>query len=704
MTAPAATWLSVAEVAARAGISQRSVQLAVRASERGRSWRGCRLVVRRTVRQTGGGAGGATYEIREDSLPADLCRAIPALVDSPPPPAVAGTGTSIMVDDAAPLPLPPAEPGHAGCVDGRYAIVRPALEHPGGSRERARAIADIARAAGTAPSTLRSWIRAYDEQGRRGLRRRVRADKGCRKYPIGRAWAEAVGPHLAGEAIAAIAAAATLHIRSLWAGNARYGAGTVRRLASARLEDLTAAALAAAGVELDRRALRAACKMPERMVRKERRKYRNLAHFEQDRKTWSDTSRPRIRRTIEGLAPMDVVVADVHHLDILLPREDGSTYTPKLIVFMDLATGRLSWSPVFLSKGQAVRQEHVIEAFCAMAADPRWGVPSILYCDRGSEFGWVDLIDDAMRLNIQVRHCDDSGTADHFRQRASAVVRSLPYNAAAKGMLEGAFGKLEGGALSMIRGHIGGDRMNQPTANLGRKPTPFPGGEAEFRRVVALAMAWYDTQPQHGALTGRSPRQVFAEFVEAGWQPTVMELAELRIVLSRPVTRTVRQGAFKFKRALYTAEALWGVAAGTRATVLVPLVGGHDSLAVRDEQGKFLCWAERERPFFPIDREGTAERSRRDRVAAAAMRDLRKETPRVDPEQLMADAVAREDPAPTPEIGHVIRVSDDIEKIARAGAASPEDRRKAAEAEYERRRAEDLANWRNFKRKIGAGG
>ncbi len=701
MTTPAATWLSVAEVARRFGMSERSARRGVKRWKAGSRWRGIKPEVREAAHRNGGGTSGVSYEVREDSLPPDLRPGARSAAETSPP-AVAETGASIVADPLAPL-LPSGIAGHAGYVDGRYAIIRSALEHPRGSRERARAIAEISRATGTAPSTLRGWIRAYGEDGRRGLRRRERADKGCPKYPIGKAWAETVGPHLAGEEMAAIAAAATARIRSLWAENTTYGRGEVRRAASARLEDLTAAALAAAGVALDRRALRAACAVPERIVKKERLKYRNLAHFEKDRKTWSDNSRPRIRRTIEGLDPMAIVVADVHHLDHLLVREDGSTYTPKLIAFLDLATGRLFWSLVFLPKGQAVRQEHVIEAFVAMAADPQWGVPAILYCDRGAEFGWVDLIDDAMQLNIQVRHCDDSETAAHFRERSRSVVRSLPYNAAAKA-IEGVFGKLESGALSMIRGHIGGDRMNKPTANLGRKPEPFPGGEAEFRRVFALGMEWYETKPQNGTLKGRSPRQAFSEFVGAGWQPTVMELAELRIVLSRPVTRTIRQGGFRFKRAWYTAEALWGRAAGTRVPVLVPLVGGHDSLAVRDENGGFLCWAERERPFFPIDTEGSAESGRRNRAAAETMRNLRKGVPRVDLEELMADLVAREDPAPTPEIGHVIRVSDDIEKIARAGAASPEDRRKAEEAEYERRRAEDLARWRDFKEKIGARG
>ena len=92
MTAPTATWLSVAEVAARGAISQRSVRLAIRTCERGGRWRGTRLVVRTVASDTGGGTGGISYRVREDSLPAELRGTVPAVSGDGLAPAVRENG------------------------------------------------------------------------------------------------------------------------------------------------------------------------------------------------------------------------------------------------------------------------------------------------------------------------------------------------------------------------------------------------------------------------------------------------------------------------------------------------------------------------------------------------------------------------------------------------------------------------------------
>ncbi len=69
------------------------------------------------------------------------------------------------------------------------------------------------------------------------------------------------------------------------------------------------------------------------------------------------------------------VIGDVHPADIYYTRADGSTATAKLIAWPDVANHRLRVLPVFLEKGEGVRQEHVIQSFIEMAGDPLWACP-----------------------------------------------------------------------------------------------------------------------------------------------------------------------------------------------------------------------------------------------------------------------------------------------------------------------------------------
>lgn len=63
---------------------------------------------------------------------------------------------------------------------------------------------------------------------------------------------------------------------------------------------------------------------------------------------------------------------DVHPVDVLVARSDGSTATPRLLGFMDIATGRVWCELVFLDKRGRVRNVDLIEAFAAMAMHPAW--------------------------------------------------------------------------------------------------------------------------------------------------------------------------------------------------------------------------------------------------------------------------------------------------------------------------------------------
>ena len=682
-------WLSAREFAGIALIDSRSSSRILSRAHEGHPWRGHRLEVRKV--RGGRGRAGWSYEVRADSLPDELRAEVPAL--AAPPPSDAPPAADI------------AESG-AALIRWRYEAIQSALGHDAGSEERARAIAAASqverrhpsdRVARVSAGTIRRWIAAYEEDGMAGLRRKPPANRGRARVCISRVWDAAVPFDDATKA--RIAEAVARDIRSLWAATTDCGWPHIARLASVTLAKETAAA----GFDPGPKRLRKLCRVPRGLVERGR-PHRAVAVHDRDRKRWVDESVPRVRRTRGGRRPMEIVIGDVHPIDILLVRDDGSSYTPKLIAWLDWATNRVFGYPVFLPKGKAVRQEHVIEAFVAMAADARWGVPEHLYLDNGGEYNWAAFVEDAMQLNSRMRLLgDDRELAGAVRARRSAIVKALPYNAAAK-PIESAFATLEGGFLSLLPGWIGGDRMKKKTANLGREPAPYPGGEAAFRRSLALMLEAYETHPQSGALEGRSPRQAFADRVAEGWKRTDIDPGALRAVFSRAEPRTIRQGTFAFKGARYTARELQRLPAGTKVTVRIPVAGGTGRLAVLDERGDYLCIAEPVRGFDIFDTEGAREAAAGRREARAGIEALRAGTDRVDLQSRVAEAVGREDPAPVPERESLIDLGGAWERIGREMARCPADRKAAEVADYERRQAKRIADAEAVLKKIRASG
>lgn len=636
-----APWLTVAEFAAEAGIGQRAARIALSRALDGAPWRGSRLIVRAVP--SPGGRRGIAYQVRADSLP----------------------GASFVTPD---LHLPDPAPPPSGSVAAfRYDIIRPALGHPRGSAERRRAMEAAAevvrdhpggRRARVSVATLKRWIAAHERGGYAGIIPAPRADRGRRAVAITRAWDTAVPFDDATKA--RIAADLEHYVRSLWATTTEAGWKKIARFASARLVKLTEGA----GFTADRGRLKAICKLSHHFVVRQRR-YRAVAIHDQDAKQWHDRHRGRIRRTCEGRAPMEIVAGDVHPMDVLLPRPDGSTFTAKLIAFHDLATNRVFAHPVFLPKGEGVRQEHVIEALIAMTQDHRWGVPQVLYLDNGGEYGCLDLVADAFRLTTEVRALqDDTEFREDLLNRRSAIVRALPYNASAKA-IEGVFGSLEKGVFSMLPGWIGGNRMAKKTANVGRAPAPYPHGEAAFRDDLRNALAVYETHPQEGALAGRSPREAYEAAVAAGWRRMDISRGALMAAFGRDDSRKLVQGKFRFGGEWYTAPELQALPAGTALHLRIPLCGDRSEIPVMDGKS-LLCMAAVDKPFDVLDPEGAREAGRRHTRARAGVESLRADTGPVDMREVLAELAADEGPGATPESAGTIRLGEGFEAIGRA--------------------------------------
>ena len=653
-------WLTAEQYAAALGIGARNARLALsRAYHHGRPHRGRKLTVRRVWSPSGrGGAAGWTFLVSADCL-ADLAPAAPE-----PPPA----------DE------PPPNPRVTFCMD----VIRPALAHPPGSAARGEAIRTAARAVRIHPNgrrapvperTIFHWIAGYEKHGIGAFLRRTGPPRRhqCR---ITRRWEKAVT--FDPDTRAGIVQEIEDYTRSLWRSTLISGWQQIVRMASVRLARLT---VEAGYTGPDRKRI---CKLSRRYVERHRH-YRLVAMYEQDRKQYEDKIRPRIMRTREGRHPMQIVVCDVRHSDTLMKRPDGSTFTPKAIAFEDWATNRTFQYPVFLAKGEGVRQSHIVEAFIAMVLHPQWGMPQVLYLDNGGEYRAIDLVAELLRRVTTVRLLnDDPGFAEDLAERRNSIARAQPHNAPAKSIEPGfaRFQKVE----STMPGFIGGDRMKKKTANVGRAPETYPGSQDDFRKDIQLRLDYLETSPLE-CFGNRTPREIYTEACEAGWRPVTMTRGALLARFAKTKPCTVRQGRFKYKKRPYTDDALYGLPPTADVWLRIPIIGLDWGIPVmtRNAEGEeeLLCVATEDRPFDILDTAGAKEASRRRGIANRAVKALRDDTDKVDMREAMAECIADHAPAPTPDALGPMRDSPAIEKAGRALERDPLERQSETDRQDE---------------------
>ncbi len=338
-----------------------------------------------------------------------------------------------------------------------------------------------------------------------------------------------------------------------------------------------------------------------------------------DAKRFHD-GRPGVRRTIEGMEPMELVFGDVHHGDILVRRDDGSIATLKMIAWLDVATQRVWIDAVLLEKGKGVTQAHVGASLTRMML--AWGVPGRLYVDNGKEYGFTHLLDDVLKLRR-------FGLVD-AGDRSSGTTYALPYNGRAK-PIEAVFANLEKNHFRQIPGWIGGERMRKKTANVGREPEPFPGTASLAGDFVAAMVAIYHRLPQkRGQLKGRSPDQAYADALAAGWTMTAIDPDALLWAFSEEKSRRVQRGCIQHKGEVYTCPELQAYL-GEHVSIRVPKFGEWSRLPVCDNRGELIGYAEPDRPYRYLDTAGALEsKTRADRKRRAVMA-LDRSVPDVSP-------------------------------------------------------------------------
>lgn len=620
-----ALWISSEEFRALAEISERNAREALKRCYEGGSWRKHSLLVRTVKGQ--GGASGKSYQVRVDTLPPALYikwlekrkTALPA-----PAPRL---GDPI----AMPAQIDPQAAKRQAEIDWKARILAPAMAYDEHSPGRIQIMKEIAakphigldgKPKDVKLRTLYEWIERIKEAGGlHGLARKPRLEKPDR-HLICRTWDKACP--LPEPVKQEIAREIEIYVRSLWA-QGTPGWSDCNQFASSKLLELSqAAGWGSATIE--------ACMIGRYYVDKHS-ETKQIAIKEKDAKLWFDNHTPRVQRSRDGYRPGDIMVGDVHPVDILVRREDGSEATYRLIAWLDIATNDLFCTMVLLPPGKGITQAHIAESFAAMIQ--AWGLPRLLMLDNGSEYSWAELkrgfwelAELAKDMRLLMRSGDDVTLIvddDGLDARPDPILRALPHRPCSK-PIEGIFGVLEQ-LLSMLPGWIGGDRMNKRTHKMGKAPKPFPGTPEKFEALFYQALAYYRTKPQKG-LGNRSPDRTRADFnAQGGRLPPSVPLEVLVFALSEEKTPKVQTGGLEIDDQWYQGDALVKFI-GKRVTVRYAK-WAPDYVFMRDGAGKLVKIARR--PIFSyVGGAGAKEQSRLASVQNAYIRELRAKTPKLN--------------------------------------------------------------------------
>lgn len=449
------------------------------------------------------------------------------------------------------------------------------------------------------------------EEGLAGLGRRRRSDDRQARVIISRAWDRAVpfddatkekiAEHLREDIRSLRARKTTRHLVLLLSGE------------WLKKETVGYGYRPADPAELD-----AICKVPLAFYTTEA-KYEAVYEYTRHRDRF-DNKLPRVKRSIAGMRPMEMVVCDVHPIDVRVRRSDGVVGSIDLLGFMDIATRRV-WCELLFVEGQGgVRNTDVIQAFLAMAQDPAWGLPEQLYCDNGKEYLFADYLEDALALNA--RNALSNG-------RERRIIRALPYNAAAK-PIEGWFGRFEADYLRTVKGWHGGKLGSPERPARGKLPAPFEGGFEGFCEAFYGLLKAYEHVPQSGSLKGDSPKTRFQRFISDGWAATIMDPAEVLTVFAKTETRTVRKHGISVDGRSWNCPEL-DAYFDRVVTVKIPVLGiGFNELWIGDERGDFVGIARPDIEKRYDDTRHALHSAERKRVTTAEVRKLKSDTRSTD--------------------------------------------------------------------------
>lgn len=461
----------------------------------------------------------------------------------------------------------------------------------------------LAKVAGVSVRTAYRLVARYEVHGDMGLGRKQPSNAAQARVHVSRRFDRAVGDPVV---LAMISGDLDLSLRSLWKSSlSTAGAKVIGTAASNYLS----ARCSALGLDIPATALA----IPRHRI--ERFKADKIVHQRKaDRKAFNDGA-PRIKLAWSQLAPMDAVIGDVKHLDLVVARDDGTHAYPKMVAFEDGGTGRVFFRVFLLERGEQIRREQVTETFIAMVADPEWGFPKRLTIDNGSEFKAFGHLRGVF--------------ASLGRDGVSGIFNTRPYSPQSK-PVEGWFGRFDNWGIGQIPGYVGSDRLNKKVETMGRPTKPFSGSFAELQDLIASLADRFAMLPVSGDRGDRSPTDIFADHVARGWRPMAVNPLVLSAAFCRIGKAQVDRGKLKIDGQHFHHRSLDRLPHRTKVEVAHPWRRGGPLLYRALGELEWIL-LEVERAFHPFDPQGAKEASRRraNYVKAVIARD--RQSPTIDP-------------------------------------------------------------------------
>lgn len=606
-------WMEPAALSDIAGISLRAAQIAAAKCYNGGTWRGVSLKIRYT---------GRAIQIYAPSLPQDLRDIWHKRYQSTNADVSTNPETLSVQDKRRQQILE-----NAALRRWKLEVLAPALEHAKYTSERSKALDSIVGKVFVKPNgkqwkaaknTLYQWLDAYEKRGERGLDRKKREEHGSRVH-VCYAWDKACP--LPEEEKAKIGEHMRRHVASLWRSGTP-GWNRVNQLASVELfERSRAAGWKEATIEK--------C-VPGRGFIERFREYALVGIRERHAKLFFDNHTPRIQRSRGGYQPADIVVGDVHPIDVVRAI-DGREVHARLISWLDLATYDLFVSVLILPPGRGVRQEDVAASFVDMVQ--AWGLPRQLRLDNGSEFKWetmdngfltlTGLVEAFKAFNFHILREGESTAELIDHEQFLPISRARPYNAPAK-QIESVFGIVERSFLSMMPGWVGGDRTNKRTQNVGQAPVPYQGNDEDFIKDMAICLDLYRNTPQKD---GSSPNDKRRKAIAEGWRAVTIARHDLIFAFSEIRKVKVLTGGVKVDDQWY------------RADVVIPLIGKRIEIRCAKWAREAIFYIDDDDNFHVIpaaiayrqeDGEGAREQSRLNGIKLQQIRQLKESSDALD--------------------------------------------------------------------------
>jgi putative transposase len=286
---------------------------------------------------------------------------------------------------------------------------------------------------------------------------------------------------------------------------------------------------------------------------------------------------PFVRRTMDGLWPMDVVTVDGHLFKAYVRHPfTGRKFRPELTAYLDIATRKALGFSAWLAESQLA----IWGAFREMALNPEHGIPAIHYSDNG-----------AYRGEQHRALCARVGTT---------VMFSEAYRAQARGVIERFNSSVWVPLAKSMPVYVGEDVDRESVKKALQKADKDGSnllGWEDFIGACRKDLNDYNDR-LHSTLKRKSPNQAWEKAVAEGWRPTVLDGDDLHDILpSHP--RKVRRGEVMLPWGRYFSAELSDWHSRDVRVHYQPQDGSV--VWVADERGTLICTAERganERPYF----------------------------------------------------------------------------------------------------------